>query len=78
MAKQITKKYSETWGKSKQDPSKGLYFVKFILDQMNANDMRGKLVVLLPMACAIGNSALMKKMKNNTLDAVFSPLERSL
>lgn len=77
MAKQMPKKYSETWGKSKQDPSKGLYFVKFILDQMNANDMQGKLAVLLPMACAIGNSTLMKQMKNailknNTLDAVFS------
>lgn len=39
--------------------------------------MQGKLAVLLPMACAIGNSTLMKQMKgailkNNTLDAVFS------
>ena len=77
MAKQVPKKYSETWGNSKQDPSKGLYFVKFILDQMNEHDMQGKLAVLLPMACAIGNSTLMKQMKNailknNTLDAVFS------
>lgn len=77
MAKQVPKTYSETWGKSKQDPSKGFYFVKFILDQMNEHDMQGKLAVLLPMACAIGNSALMSQMKteilkNNTLDAVFS------
>lgn len=77
MAKQVPKDYAKTWGKSKQDPSKGLYFVKFILDQMNEHDMQGKLAVLLPMACAIGNSTLMKQMKNailknNTLDAVFS------
>lgn len=51
--------------------------MKFILDQMNQNNMQGKLAVLLPMACAIGSSALITKMKtavleNNTLDAVFS------
>lgn len=77
MAKQVPKEYSKTWGDSKQDPSKGLYFVKFILDQMNSHNMQGKLAVLLPMACAIGNSTLMKQIKNailekNTLDAVFS------
>ena len=77
MVKQVPKKFSEKWGTAKQDPSKGLYFVKFILEQMNENNMRGKLAVLLPMACAIGNSSLMKQMKNeilknNTLDAVFS------
>ena len=77
MAKQVPASFSKTWGKRKQDPSKGLYFVKFILGQMNAKNMQGKLAVLLPMACAIGNSALMKQMKNevlkkNTLDAVFS------
>ena len=77
MAKQVPQAFSKTWGKSKQDPSKGLYFVKFILDQMNENDMQGKLAVLLPMACAIGNSTLMRQMKNailknNALDAVFS------
>lgn len=77
MAKQMPKEYSKTWGNNKQDPSKGLYFVKFILDQMNRHGMQGKLAVLLPMACAIGNSTLMKQMKNailknNTLDAVFS------
>ena len=77
MAKQVPKDFSKTWGKSKTDPSKGLYFVKFILDQMNKNSMQGKLAVLLPMACAIGNSPLLRQMKsailkNNTLDAVFS------
>lgn len=77
MAKQVPESYAKTWGKSKQDPSKGLYFVKYILDKMNKSGMQGKLAVLLPMACAIGNSSLMKQMKNhmlknNTLDAVFS------
>ena len=77
MVKQVPKEFSKKWGNAKQDPSKGLYFVKFILEQMNENNMRGKLAVLLPMACAIGNSSLMKQMKNeilknNTLDAVFS------
>lgn len=77
MAKQVPGEFSKKWGSAKQDPSKGLYFVKFILEQMNEKNMRGKLAVLLPMACAIGNSSLMKQMKNeilknNTLDAVFS------
>lgn len=77
MVKQVPGEFSKKWGNTKQDPSKGLYFVKFILEQMNENNMRGKLAVLLPMACAIGNIALMKQMKNeilknNTLDAVFS------
>ena len=77
MAKQVPKEYSKTWGSSTQDPSKGFYFVKFILDQMNRNGMQGRLAVLLPMACAIGNSSLISQMKvevlkNNTLDAVFS------
>lgn len=77
MQKQVPENYRKTWKDNKQDPSKGLYFVKFILDQMNMNNMQGRLAVLLPMACAIGNSSLMTAMKNdilknNTLDAVFS------
>lgn len=77
MAKQMPKEFTNTWGKNKQDPSKGLYFVKFVLEQMNKNDMNGRLAVLLPMAAAIGSSTLIKQYKNdilkqNTLDAVFS------
>lgn len=76
-AKQVPKEYAQKWGSNKQDPSKGLYFVKFILEQMNQNGLQGKLAVLLPMACAIGNSEVIKEMKKhillkNTLDAVFS------
>ena len=77
MAKQMPKDYVSTWDKNKSDPSKGFYFLKFILDQMNDHNMPGKLAVLLPMSCAIGNSAVIENMKievlkNNTLDAVFS------
>lgn len=76
-ARQVPSEYAKTWGRSTMDPSKGLYFAKFALDQMNAHGMAGRMAVLLPMACAIGNSAVMKEMKehillNNTLDAVFS------
>ena len=78
MAKQVPNDYAKTWGKRKQDPTKGLYLRQSSsLDQMNEHDMQGKLAVLLPMACAIGSSKLMKQVKNeilksNTLDAVFS------
>ena len=77
MQKQVPECYRKTWKNGNQDPSKGLYFVKFILEQMNLNGMLGKLAVLLPMACAIGNNSIMKQikaeiLKNNTLDAVFS------
>lgn len=76
IAKQVMSSYADTWT-GKQDPSKGMYFVKFVLEQMNKHDMRGKLAVLLPMACAIGNTGVIKRMKSallkqNTLDAVFS------
>lgn len=67
-------KYTKTWSdKAKQDPSKGLYFVKEIIDSVKT----GKMAVLLPMAAAIGSSGETKRIKNkilreNTLDAVFS------
>lgn len=66
--------FTRTWGKkTKQDPSKGLYFVKSVLQTIK----KGRLAVLLPMACAIGSSSVIKELKNdilkeNTLDAVFS------
>lgn len=70
----MPKEFTKTWGKgSKQDPSKGLYFLKSILETLK----RGKVAVLLPMACAIGSSSIIKQLKNdilkeNTLEAVFS------
>lgn len=66
--------YVKTWGNTtKQDPSKGLFFVKWAADTVKT----GKLAALLPMACAIGTSTEIKIIKKqllreNTLEAVFS------
>lgn len=74
----MPKKYTETWASDKkEDPSKGLYFVKFIADTLNEINQQAILAVLLPVACAIGTSGEVKKIKNellkeNTLDAVFT------
>lgn len=70
--------YTETWkDKKKEDPSKGLYFAKFILNTMNEIKQTGKLAILLPVACAIGTSKEISEMKSeilkeNTLEAVFT------
>ncbi len=66
--------YALTWGtKVKSDPSKGLHYVHYIASKIK----RGKLAVLLPMACAIGNDDEIKKFKKlmlqeHNLEAVFS------
>ncbi len=66
--------YVKTWdSKIKQDPSKGLHYVDYVMSLVKT----GKLAVLLPMACAIGNSGDIRKFKEkileeHTLDAVFS------
>jgi type I restriction-modification system DNA methylase subunit len=70
---QVPKTFANTWGKSSTDPSKGLYFVKFIADKVK----NGRLLVLLPMQCAIKTDGLIGDIKQNileehTLDAVFS------
>ena len=70
--------YVKTWGKDKkEDPSKGLYFVKYIADTLNSINHQAKLAVLLPVACAIGTSGEIARLKReileeNTLDAVFT------
>lgn len=70
--------YVGTWEKNKkEDPSKGLYFVKWIADILNSINHQAKLAVLLPVACAIGTSGEIAKLKKeilqeNTLDAVFT------
>lgn len=70
--------YVRTWSKDKkEDPSKGMYFVKFIADTLNAINQQAKLAVLLPVACAIGTSGEIARLKveilkENTLDAVFT------
>ena len=70
--------YVSTWGKNKkEDPSKGLYFVKYIADTLNLINHQAKLAALLPVACAIGTSGEIARLKReileeNTLDAVFT------
>lgn len=74
----LPKKYVATWGNNKkEDPSKGLYFVKYIADTLNSINLQAKLAVLLPVACAIGTSGEIARLKReileeNTLDAVFT------
>lgn len=75
---QVPKNYSETWKKDKkEDPSKGLYFVKFVIDTLNSINQQATLAALLPVSCAIGTSDEIGRIKkeileNNTLDAVFT------
>lgn len=74
----LPRKYVDTWPKDKkEDPSKGLYFVKYIADTLNSINHQAKLAVLLPVACAIGASSEITRLKReilleNTLDAVFT------
>lgn len=80
--------YKKRWkADSKEDPSKGLVFVKFLSDivremnkeRLSENKARKevKLAVLLPVAVAIGNNSIISAMKTelleyNTLEAVFT------
>lgn len=70
--------YVSTWSKDKkEDPSKGLYFVKYLADTLNSINHQAKLAVLLPVTCAIGTSGEIARLKReilaeNTLDAVFT------
>ena len=74
----VPKSYVDNWPKNKkEDPSKGLYFVKYIADTLNSINHHAKLAVLLPVACAIGTSGEIARLKReileeNTLDAVFT------
>ena len=76
--KHMEETFTETWGPNKkEDPSKGLKFVQWIADLLEKEKPGSKIAVLLPMSCAIGNSKVIKTMKNDilqkhTLDAVFS------
>lgn len=66
--------YVKEWSKdTKSDPSKGFHYVYYIASKVKT----GKLAVLLPMQCAIGNSEDLKRFKRkmleeHNLDAVFS------
>lgn len=74
----LPNEYVSTWSRDKkEDPSKGLYFVKYIADTLNTINQQATLAVLLPIACAIGTKgeiAQIKQdiLKENTLDAVFT------
>ena len=79
--KTIPDKYKKDWGNAKdgkEDPTKGLVFVKYLSDIAKEEDWEGtKVAVLLPMSAAIGTKSVIKNMKtalleNNTLEAVFS------
>lgn len=70
---QVDKEFAGTWGKSTTDPSKGLHFVEHIANTVN----QGRLITLLPMQAAVGNSSAIENIKKtllekHTLDAVFS------
>ena len=68
--------YTIEWNKGKkrnEDPTKGFHFVEYIANTVG----RGKLIALLPMACAIGNDKEIRAVKERMLqrhhlDAVFS------
>lgn len=69
---QVPQAFAKTWSKS-TDPSKGLYFVQYIADNVG----KGRLVTLLPMSCAITTNGIIgdireKMLDKHTLDAVFS------
>lgn len=76
--KHMPKSYTDTWkAKQKEDPSKGIYFLKYIADVLNECKIQATIAVLLPVACAIGNSKEIESIKRellvqNTLDAVFT------
>ena len=70
---QVPEDFAKTWGKTSTDPSKGLCFVEFVAQKVN----RGRLLTLLPMACAIQTDGVIgtfkqKMLERHTLDAVFS------
>lgn len=66
--------YVSTWRTDcKEDPSKGFHYLYYIAKTVGS----GKLAVLLPMQCAIGNSGDIRRFKEmmmneHRLDAVFS------
>ena len=69
---QVTESFAQTW-KTSTDPSKGFYFVQFVADKVG----KGRLLTLLPMACAIQTDGVIgnfktKMLEKHSLDAVFS------
>ena len=63
----------------KEDPSKSLYFEKYLADIVNEMESTAIMATLLPVAYAVGMSSKIKKIKSdilrrNALDAVFTLL----
>lgn len=70
---QVPTPYARLFCSKSTDPTKGLGFVQYIADAVN----HGKLLTLLPMACALTSSSIItdfkeKMLQKHTLDAVFS------
>lgn len=70
---QVPESFAKTWGKTITDPSKGLCFVEFVAQKVK----HGRLLTLLPMACAIQTDGVIgnfkqKMLEMHSLDAVFS------
>ena len=70
---QVPSTHAKNYGSSTTDPSKGIYFVKYVADTVG----KGRLVTLLPMSAAISTSGIIADIKEqlldkHTLDAVFS------
>lgn len=70
---QVPSSYARLFGTKSTDPTKGLGFVQYIADTVG----HGKLLTLLPMACALTSSSIItdfkrKLLQKHTLDAVFS------
>lgn len=86
--KNIPKEYKQGWNsKAKEDPTKGLVFLKYISDlvskinkeraNQNKSTKEVKIAILLPVAVAIGNNKQITELKKelleeNTLEAVFT------
>lgn len=78
---QMPDKFTKTWkANTKEDPTKGFYFVKFIADILNSINQPAIIAALLPVSCAIATSKTNKEisdikkemLQDNTLDAVFT------
>lgn len=70
---QVPRSYAHLYGNKSTDPTKGFGFVHYIANTVG----HGRLLTLLPMACALTSSAIItdlkrKMLQNHTLDAVFS------
>ena len=69
--------YKTDWKNAKEDPTKGLIFLKFISDVLKNNKKHVKAAIILPISCAIGNNKILTNLKtqllsDNSLDAVFT------